>query len=462
MAIVFGSLTMPGFAQGASPRPEILRAAGTVSAGDTTSITFDAILATRCRVSFLGPRGLKSGPYRQNLRGGLLRASWRVNRRVAAGTWTVVIACTSRSERPGTTRLPLRVRGPSDRGIGLIAKGSFRFSIGKTGRKTVPQTLTPQDNRLPPAGEQLGAESYDNARIADIGLSRLNQRAGQCKQAVNGWVFEASGRGQRLGGNYFSNYAAQGGVQVTRDRAAKGDIIQLHNPADERGYYWPMHTAVVLSHQPGSNVFEVVDSNSAGDEIVYRRLYNPYAAAVGRLNVTIWRMGTVNPADPGLIGVGVNDLYFVKTKNTGSGSVEAFTATAASGYTSGISSAAPRFSPADANNGWFGLLPNTDLYFVKTRNTESGKVEAFTATAASGYQTGVSSVTRFSPGDANNGWFGLLPNTDLYFVKTKNTGSDRVEVHTATGASGYQTGISVAAPRFSSADANNGWFRLLS
>jgi len=167
-------------------------------------------------------------------------------------------------------------------------------------------------------------------------------------------------------------------------------------------------------------------------------------------------------SDNGWFGLLPNrDLYFVKTKNTGSGKVEVHTATAASGYTSGISTAAPRFSPADANNGWFGLLPNNDLYFVKTKNTGSGRVEAFTATAASGYRSGVSSATRFSPADADNGWFRMLPNNDVYFVKTKNTGSGKVEVHTVTSASSYQAGISSAAPRFSSADANNGWFGLL-
>jgi rRNA maturation protein Nop10 len=154
-----------------------------------------------------------------------------------------------------------------------------------------------------------------------------------------------------------------------------------------------------------------------------------------------------------------NDAYFVKTQKTASGTIEAFTATAASGYTTGISSRT-RFSAADANNGTFGLLPNNDLYFVKTNNTASGTIEAFTATAASGYTTGNSSPTRFSAADANNGTFGLLPNNDLYFVKTKNTASGTIEAFTATAASGYRTGTS-SPTRFSAADANNGFFGLL-
>ncbi len=96
-------------------------------------------------------------------------------------------------------------------------------------------------------------------------------------------------------------------------------------------------------------------------------------------------------------------VYFVKTKNVTA--VEVHTVTAASGYTTGISSKT-RFSPADANNGWFGVLPNGDVYFVKTKNVTA--VEVHTVTAASGYTTGISSKTRFSPADANNGWFGDL------------------------------------------------------
>jgi hypothetical protein len=90
-------------------------------------------------------------------------------------------------------------------------------------------------------------------------------------------------------------------------------------------------------------------------------------------------------------------------------------------------------------------------------NTGSGRVEVHTTTAASGYQSGVSAATRFSPGDASNGWFGWLPNGDVYFVKTKNVGSGRVEIHTATAASNWQTGAS-SATRFGHGDADNGWF----
>ena len=53
-----------------------------------------------------------------------------------------------------------------------------------------------------------------------------------------------------------------------------------------------------------------------------------------------------------------------------------------------------------------GIIPRP--FEVRPPTTGSGKVEAFTTTLASGYQTGIASATRFSPGDADNGWFGLL------------------------------------------------------
>jgi len=156
----------------------------------------------------------------------------------------------------------------------------------------------------------------------------------------------------------------------------------------------------------------------------------------------------------------VTDLFFVKTKNVGSGHVEVHSATAASNYQRAGQHSVTYFSPADANNGWFQMV-GRDLYFVKTKNVGSGHVEVHSATAASNYQrAGQHSVTYFSPADANNGWF-EMEGSDLFFVKTKNVGSGHVEVHsaTATAASSYQTGIH-STTYLSPGDANNGWFNV--
>src|SRR5579872_4214968 len=123
---------------------------------------------------------------------------------------------------------------------------------------------------------QLGG-GYPNARIAEVGLSRLGQYGGQCKEAANVWVAIASDGTQHLGGNYLANYRAEGGVEVGRDQTVEGDVIQLNGP-DGRYYYGGMHTAVVVSHSPGSNDFVVVDSNWNWHETVMKHEWNPYAS----------------------------------------------------------------------------------------------------------------------------------------------------------------------------------------
>jgi hypothetical protein len=100
-----------------------------------------------------------------------------------------------------------------------------------------------------------------------------------------------------------------------------------------------------------------------------------------------------------------------------------------------------------------------DLFFIKTKNTGSGHVEVHSATAASGYQSGVHYATWLSTGDADNGWFQMVGN-DLFFIKTKNTGSGHVEVHSALASSGYQTAGVHAATWLSTGDQSNGWFQI--
>jgi hypothetical protein len=166
-----------------------------------------------------------------------------------------------------------------------------------------------------------------------------------------------------------------------------------------------------------------------------------------------------NDAGNGWFGMHRNgNIYFVKVRNTASGRIEVLTATRSSGYTEGLS-AVTRFSASDGANGRFGVLPNGDLYFVKTRNTATGTIEAFTALGPT-YTTGLSTSTRFAAAEAANGVFGMLPTSDVYFVKTRNTGSGKVEALTATSASGYAAGPHVST-RFSTSDAENGMFGML-
>jgi hypothetical protein len=168
------------------------------------------------------------------------------------------------------------------------------------------------------------------------------------------------------------------------------------------------------------------------------------------------------PGSTASSGGNAGTLWFIKTKNTGSGHVEVHSATPGSGYQGGQHSAT-WFSSAEANNGWFQVA-GSNLWFIKTKYTGSGRVEVHSATGASGYKSGVHYASLFSSGEADNGWFQVDDwnrdgAQDLIYIKTRNTGSGRVEIFAADGASGYGRLLVAAPTAFSPGDANNGWFQ---
>jgi len=120
-------------------------------------------------------------------------------------------------------------------------------------------------------------------------------------------------------------------------------------------------------------------------------------------------LGICELATPPAQAAPSSDLYFVKTRNTGSGAVEVHSATADSDYKSAGLHSVSWMSPEDADNGWFQMV-GSDLFFVKTRNTGSGAVEVHSATADSDYKSaGLHSVSWLSPEDADNGTYGIPP-----------------------------------------------------
>ncbi|MFL1376434.1 MULTISPECIES: hypothetical protein [unclassified Nocardiopsis] len=154
----------------------------------------------------------------------------------------------------------------------------------------------------------LAVGQYANERIADIALSRVGQRGGQCKEFANVVVRDASGGSQWPAPGYHSGFQRAGGVTVTTANARKGDIIQVGN--DENGR---LHTAIVVSNQGGGS-FWVVDSNWVSNETVGQHAFN-LSWGNGR-DTRIWRMGKVaNTANP---WSGVRDARFL-----GGGTVKA-------------------------------------------------------------------------------------------------------------------------------------------
>ncbi|KAI3322470.1 putative FG-GAP repeat protein [Xylariaceae sp. AK1471] len=142
------------------------------------------------------------------------------------------------------------------------------------------------------------------------------------------------------------------------------------------------------------------------------------------------------------------DLAFIKTSNTPSGKVEVHIASGASDYQNRTLEVATTFG-IESNGAWQlydcdgdGIL---DLVYIKTQNTGTGTVEVHVASGASNYaQFSLHTGTTF--GLENNGYWSVAPFSasgaaDLVYIKDSNTGTGQVEVHVASQASGYQTRI---------------------
>ncbi len=264
---------------------------------------------------------------------------------------------------------------------------------------------------------------------------------------------------------YFDNTSAatDSSQWLVKTRNTGSGRVEVHQVTAASGWRTGTSAATRFSTADRSNGwFQMV-----GKDLWFIKTRNTGSGRVEVHQVTAasgWRTGTsaatrFSTADRsnGWFQMVGKDLWFIKTRNTGSGRVEVHQVTAASGWRTGTS-AATRFSTADRSNGWFQMV-GKDLWFIKTRNTGSGRVEVHQVTAASGWRTGTSAATRFSTADRSNGWFQMV-GKDLWFIKTRNTGSGRVEVHQVTAASGWRTGTS-AATRFSTADRSNGWFQMI-
>jgi len=149
-------------------------------------------------------------------------------------------------------------------------------------------------------------------------------------------------------------------------------------------------------------------------------------------------------------GDGKADLVYIKTRNTGTNSVEVHIADAASQYQNFVLQTGTCFGCED--NGVWTMSRKGDLVYVKTRNCESSKIEYHVASKASNYQQFTQHVaTDFSVED--NGTWCVSPTcsgdfADLYYIKTRNTGSGKVEVHAVSASSGWKSRMVDVATSF--------------
>ncbi|KAI1157403.1 hypothetical protein F5B18DRAFT_657723 [Nemania serpens] len=163
-------------------------------------------------------------------------------------------------------------------------------------------------------------------------------------------------------------------------------------------------------------------------------------------------------------GDGVPDLAYIKTSSTGTNSVEVHIASSSSKFQTRIFEAGTTFR--EENDGTWLLVPSRytplpDLAFIKTSNTPSGKVEIHIASGASKYTKRTMEIPTVFHNEDNGVWTlydyngdGIL---DLVYIKTRNTGSGKVEVHVASGASSYSQFI-LQTPTTFSQEGSGFWF----
>jgi hypothetical protein len=141
---------------------------------------------------------------------------------------------------------------------------------------------------------------------------------------------------------------------------------------------------------------------------------------------------------------GLPDLYFIKRRNTGSNSIEVHVLSGASNYQQFKLQTGTPLVPAEDGNGDFVLADFDrdgvpDLCFIKRRNTGTNSIEVHVLSGASNYQqftlhTGTPLVqAEDGHGDFRLADFNRDGVPDLYFIKRRNTATNRIEVHVLKG-----------------------------
>ncbi|KAM5358216.1 hypothetical protein ACJZ2D_015491 [Fusarium nematophilum] len=137
---------------------------------------------------------------------------------------------------------------------------------------------------------------------------------------------------------------------------------------------------------------------------------------------------------------GKADLVYIKTRNTGTGRVEVHVADAASNYQNFVLHTGTCFGCED--DGVWTMSEKGDLVYIKTRHCGSNNVEYHVASRASSYQEFTQHAVTDLPIDYN-GAYCLAPKcdgdfADLYYIKTRGTESDKIEVHAVSAKSDWK------------------------
>lgn len=132
-----------------------------------------------------------------------------------------------------------------------------------------------------------------------------------------------------------------------------------------------------------------------------------------------------------------NDLFAIKTSNTGSGTTELHILAAASNYKQ--FALQTRTALEQVGDDWdFGVAHNRDVFAIKKRNTGSGTTEIHVLSAEHGYQK-FSKQTRTALPPTDGNWaFTIAHDRDVVAIKKSGTDSGTTELHILAASSNYQ------------------------
>ncbi|KAF9987715.1 hypothetical protein BGZ65_002229, partial [Modicella reniformis] len=151
-------------------------------------------------------------------------------------------------------------------------------------------------------------------------------------------------------------------------------------------------------------------------------------------------------------GDGKADFVYIKTQNTGSGTVEVHVADAASRDLP--STPAPASATRKTASG------PCELIYVRTQNTGSNGIQCHVVTKASNYQHLTQHTIAGVVTDDNGTWC-ISPNRDdgipdLYYINPQNTWSGMAEVHVASVDRGQRSHV-VRFPSYFAPGENGQW-----
>lgn len=132
------------------------------------------------------------------------------------------------------------------------------------------------------------AGTFANSRVADLALTKVGGKGGECWTFVQNMILQAGGRNistSTSSRDYFAHLQAAGGTPVASLAAlAKGDVVQIGQG---------VHTFIIVGRISGSR-FDVVDSNHDFKGTVMR--YQRTVILDG--NNRAFRFGTVGTSPP--------------------------------------------------------------------------------------------------------------------------------------------------------------------